>query len=133
MRCLPVFILMIVILTFLVSGNSIAQREEQGGPITTENGVLKTTEIMVGFAHNVIEVGYGVTRVDTSQHPVTDQTVKRHIRELSERYGGMRIRKMFPTRAWGDTLVINRRTGVDSGNCLALYNYSGKFHIKQTR
>lgn len=77
----------------------------------SENGILKSTRIVVGFKENVIPTDQGVDTVDLEMYSIMNQDVQELVDDLTAIYGPIVIRKTIPDAVWGDTLVQNIRTG----------------------
>ncbi len=95
----------------LVSQWAYAQEVYSEMPIIAEGGVLKCKRVVIAFNRNVIPTTAGTRIVDTARFPIQDVAVKTLLRQLSAHYGVPTIRKTIPRLIWGDTLVVNRRTG----------------------
>jgi hypothetical protein len=78
-------------------------------------GVWKSRRVNVAFKRNVIGLPKGIRFVDTLQYPIEDDEVRDLLFRLSQRgYGRPRIMKRVLGASWGDTVVVNRRSGVAS-------------------
>src|SRR6267378_3337388 len=71
-------------------------------PIVDEGGIAKSARVNVAFKENVIPTEAGVTTVDPSKYPIQNSDVRNLLRQLSERYGVIKIRKTIPNSVWGD-------------------------------
>ena len=80
-------------------------------PYIFDRGVTKCKRIVVGFKENVISTDRDVEIVDTKLYPIQDNEIKNLLQQLAERYGTPTIIKSVPRLVWGDTLIVNKRTG----------------------
>jgi subtilisin family serine protease len=76
-----------------------------------DHGVLMCRRVIVSFNRNVIDAQIGTEIIDTRETPIQDEDVGKLIDNLAALYGTPTIRKTMPHLVWGDTIVINRRTG----------------------
>ena len=65
--------------------------------------------ITIKFKAKIIDVKSGVSLVKLND--IRDHEVKEYFSELLIKYGKYEIVKMIPTANWGDSLVLNKRTG----------------------
>jgi hypothetical protein len=105
---------------YFISFPSLAQEFFSEMPIIIDDGVVKCKRIVVAFNQNVIPTTSGISIVDTSTFPIKDESVKELLKELSYKYGWPIIRKTIPKLVWGDTLVTNKRTGMNLKSSLLI-------------
>lgn len=95
----------------IIQSSLICQEVYYEMPFIITDGVVKCRRIVVGFNENVIPTDRGITNVDTKVYPIQNNDIKNLLERLSELYGTPTIRKSIPRLVWGDTLIINKRTG----------------------
>lgn len=104
-------LLVSALLILLSTASALAQEILSEMPYTMENGVLMCRRIIVSFNANVIDAPKGTTIVDVQKVPINEPEVAALIDLLSSSYGAPTIRKTMPHLVWGDTIVVNKRTG----------------------
>ena len=88
------------------ASNLIAERDIY----VDENSKIRYSDLItIKFNDNIIRVAKGTTKVELSK--IKNDFAYKYFKNLKKKYGNFEIIKVAPNALWGDSLVINRRSG----------------------